>query len=173
MATVSRRLFFVKMKSRLARSKLKTEVTVRPDEQLIGEAAHPSASLLSRSPEKPPARRQPYWRVILIGFGGLATLTGTVAFMLHLDGHQRQPEELVSVARNAASYSGYGGSSTGRQAGTTIGSGNVDPSQSSTEAFLAAPFPKRKTGQVTCSVQVVHSDAAMNDFNKCLQQADE
>ena len=171
--TVSRRLFFVKMKSRHARHKPKTEVRVRPDELLIGDAVRPSAHLLARQPEEPSARGLTYWKVILIWCGGLATLAATAAIFIHLDGLQRQLEEPVSVARNAAIYSGSGLPSTGHQAGASAGSGNVNRSQTSAEAFLAAPFSKRKNGHFTCSVQVVRSDAAMTDFNKCLQQADE
>jgi hypothetical protein len=171
--TVCRRLVFVKTKRRRARPKPKTAVAVRPDGQLIVDAARSSAQHLARHAEKSPARRPWCWHVILLWFGGLATLAGTAAILIHLDGLQPKPEESVSVDRSAASYSSYGRSSTGHQAGPSAGPGNANRSRTSAEAFLAAPFPKRKTGQITCSVQVVRSDAAMSDFSKCLQQAGE
>jgi hypothetical protein len=91
---------------------------------------------------------------------------------INLAGQAQQPDTPVATASDAPAPGGYGRVSGNGRTGSG-GATHAGHPVSTAEAFLAAPFQKRKASQITCSAPVVHNKESLNDFSRCLQQVNE
>lgn len=163
-STVSRRFVFIKLKRKRARPK--PPPLIRNDDQLVGEAARPSAPLFAARPAPAPETPRAKWIKAAAWSGGLAALAGLVAVIVSFAAQTKAPAEQVAAPRNGLSYPGY--ARTGGRGSPAAGGGGTGSSATSADRFLASPFPKRKP--TTCAVQIDGSKEAIRDFSKCLEQ---
>lgn len=171
--TVSRRLVFVKMKLKRRRSPQKPRLPSRDDDEMVGEVARLGKPLLTRKP--PVVQRKAPWSLIAAGIGGLIGVVGVIVLLVGLvsrstdAGASAQETHSNPGYSRSASSRGYPGSGLGAGG---AGAGGADRrAVASTDAFLAAPFPKRKPTR--CAVQIDGGEESRRDFSKCLEQANE
>ena len=140
--TISRRLVFVKMK-RKPPPPPKRKYPVRADDVLIGdEAPRPSSVFVARHAVAPAERRRIGW-VAGCWVGGLSLLVGIVALLVSLsDPPVDTGEQIQSVRREGGDLPGYARPPVGGYAGGSPN--NANSRISSAQAFLNAPFPKRR-----------------------------
>lgn len=169
--TVSRRVVFIKTKNKRVPPKPKTPS--RDDDQVVGEAARPSAPLRVMPPMQP-APFRPNWMLIGASLGGLVMVCGIIAaaisYFAGLPGGSTEPRTAAAPPSSAGSPA-YGGSrSHGGYPGASGGAGATNGQISMEQAFLNAPFRKRKPARGGCSVQAEYSKENLVDLQKCLEQ---
>lgn len=171
--TVSRRFVFVKMKRKRPLPKPRPPVRDDDDDEMVGEAAKPARPFLVVTPLAEVQRKSP-WPLLAAAVGGLCAVAGAIVL---LAGLAKPAADVAAPVQNlrggAPTQPGYSRSASGGgypgSGGSTGGANRREIS--SADAFLAAPFPKRKP--VSCAAQVDGGKESRRDFSKCLEQANE
>lgn len=170
--TVSRRFVFVKMKRK--RPPPKPRPPVRDDDdEMVGEAAKPARPLLVVGASAEIPHKSP-WPLIAAAVGGLCAVAGVIVLLAGLA--KPAPEAAAPPQSQRGALPTQPGYSRSASGGGYPGSGGmtgavVRREAASADAFLAAPFPKRKP--VSCAAQVDGSNQSRRDFSKCLELANE
>ena len=138
--TVSRRLVFVKMKRKPLPPPPK--YSVRDDKQVGEEVRRPSPAFVAKRAVAT-TECWPMWKVVGCSVGGLCLFVGIVALLVSLsDTPVNTGEPAQTASRGGDGYPGYARPSSGGYAGG--GTGDAGSRVSSAQAFLNAPFPKRR-----------------------------
>lgn len=170
--TVSRRVIFVKSKNK--RVPPKPKPAPRDDDEVVGEAARPSAPLRAMPPAQPAPGFRPSGMLVGASLGGLLAIGGIVAAAIsYLSGlPNNNTERHVTAAPSIVSAPAHGNrrSHTGGYPGASGGGGVTSSPISVEQGFLNAPFRKRKPARAGCSVQAEYSQENMADLRKCLEQ---